>query len=93
MSPAPITWWRWIQEDVWEVETWHGWGIGWTHPSFLHNLIPRLLPCPAEVWELGCSVCYMGVTMARLVDSGVGVAGGEKGYLSLITLLKRSFLS
>ena len=29
--------------------------------------------------ELGCSVCYMGVTMARLLDSGVGVAGGEKG--------------
>ena len=30
--------------------------------------------------------------MARLVDSGVGVAGGETGLLSLITLLK-SFLS
>ena len=25
----------------------------------------------------GCSVCYMGVTMAKLVDSGVGVAGGK----------------
>ena len=31
--------------------------------------------------------------MARLVDSGVGVAGGETGLLSLITLWKRSFLS
>ena len=62
-------------------------------PFFLHNLIPRLLPCQAGVWELGCSVRYMGVTIARLVDSGVGVAGGEKGILCLITLLKSSFLS
>ena len=36
------------------METWIGWGAGWTHPFFLQNLIPRLqLCCSDPLWLFG----------------------------------------
>ena len=62
--------------------------VHWLDTPFLS---PQPHPQTATMsgWSMGAWVqCVLyGVTMARLVDSGVRVAGGKKGLLCLITLL------
>ena len=68
------------------METWHGWGVGWTHPFFLQNLIPRLqLCCSDPLWLFGARegggggewvqpVLERKRKHGQSIDSGVGVA-------------------